>query len=77
MGGGKSSVVVLDELSPTLTTTHYGAPAVVYALDLQGGKGTANHMKNICPTLLSDSHGTPHAIVYDRDACVGGRRCLC
>ena len=23
-------------------------------------------MKNICPTILSDSHGTPHAV-----ACIG------
>lgn len=28
MGGGKSSVDVLENMSPTLTTTHYGAPVV-------------------------------------------------
>lgn len=28
--GGKSSVVVLDDLSPTLTTTHYGEPVICY-----------------------------------------------
>lgn len=30
MGGGKSSVVVEDDLSPTLTTTHYGEPVICY-----------------------------------------------
>lgn len=30
MGGGKSSCVILDNKSPTLTCTHYGEPAVVY-----------------------------------------------
>ena len=33
MGGGKSSCVVLDNQSPTLTCTHYGEPAVVYQKD--------------------------------------------
>ena len=32
-GGGKSSVDVREGKAPTLTTTHDGAPAVVYALD--------------------------------------------
>ena len=27
--GGKSKVNIYDEISPTLTTTHYGAPAVL------------------------------------------------
>lgn len=40
--------------------------AVCYGLDQQGGKGGANYLKNICPTILSDSHGTPHAV-----ACIG------
>lgn len=39
-------------------------PAVVYALDQQGGKGGANYSEDIMPTLCSDSHGTPHAVVY-------------
>ena len=38
---------------------------VVYALDQQGGKGSANYAENIMPTLCSDSHGTPHAVVYE------------
>lgn len=30
-GGGKSQCVILNDLSPTLTCTHYGEPAVAYA----------------------------------------------
>lgn len=30
MGGGKSSCVITKDLSPALTCTHYGEPAVVY-----------------------------------------------
>ena len=30
MGGGKSSCVVLQDIAPTLTTTHYGEPAIIY-----------------------------------------------
>ena len=37
---------------------------VVFAIDQQGGKGSANYSKNVVPTILSDSHGTPHAVAY-------------
>ena len=30
MGASKSKVIVLLETAPTLTTTHYGSPAVAY-----------------------------------------------
>ena len=36
--------------------------AVAYGIDQQGGKGSANYTVDIAPTLLSDSHGTPHAV---------------
>lgn len=29
-GGGKSSCVILKDISPTLACTHYGEPAVAY-----------------------------------------------
>ena len=29
-GGGKSSCVILENVSPTLTCTHYGEPVVCY-----------------------------------------------
>lgn len=33
MGGGKSQVLILNDCSPTLTTTHDGAPAVCYEVE--------------------------------------------
>ena len=42
-------------------------PAVVFALDQQGGKGGANYSENVMPTLCSDSHGTPHGVAYSID----------
>ena len=47
MGGGKSTVDIHIDRSPTLTTTHYGEPAVVY--DARGnGDGT------VVPTMTGD-----------------------
>lgn len=66
-GGGKSSANVSNGTAPTLTCTHGGEPAVVYALDQQGGKGSANFAEDVMPTICSDSHGTPHALVYALD----------
>ena len=43
---------------------HAHAPAIVYGLDQQGGKGQASYTENVSPTILSDSHGTPHAVAY-------------
>ncbi len=37
---------------------------VVYAIDQQGGKSGSNHAEDVMPTMCSDSHGTPHAVVY-------------
>lgn len=42
--------------------------ATVYCIDQQGGKGSANYEQDKSPTLLSDSHGTPHATVYSFDS---------
>ena len=41
-----------------------GPSAVCYGIDQQGGKGGANYTVNVAPTILSDSHGTPHAVCY-------------
>ena len=50
-GGGKSSVDVREDKSPTLTTTHHGAPAVAYCI----GNGQAHDAqrpdKELCKTL--------------------------
>lgn len=48
MGGGKSSCMIHDNQSPTLTCTHYGAPAVGYAMQAFGKykeSDTASAMK--------------------------------
>ncbi len=53
--------------------------AFCYGIDQQGGKGGANWLNEICPTILSDSHGTPHAVcyatVYDARGNGGGGIC--
>ena len=41
--------------------------AVVYGIDQQGGKGSANYTENVSPTILSESHGTPNAVAYGFD----------
>ena len=46
---------------PLVATNDY---AVCYAIDQQGGKGGANWLNEICPTILSNSHGMPHAVCY-------------
>ena len=33
-----------------------------YGIDQQGGKGAANFTEDVAPTVLSDSHGTPHGV---------------
>lgn len=44
MGGGKSSCVILENLSPTLTCTHYGEPVVCYeAADSVGVKSESRN----------------------------------
>ena len=64
------------ELAETPRAEPHGAfPMVAYGIDQQGGKGGANYQKDKTPPILSDSHGTPHAVAYsiqgntiDRDA---------
>lgn len=60
-----------ENVSPTPRVIESGSnqtPDVVYVLDQQGGKGGANYAKDVVPTICSDSHGTPHGIVYPRIA---------
>ena len=68
MSTGRNGVVVPH----TLTLLAGQKPAVVFALDQQGGKGGANYAENVMPTLCSDSHGTPHAVAYRADLAVTG-----
>ena len=54
-----------EEYTPPLTTDR--PHAVAYGIDQQGGKGGANYAEDVCPAVLSDSHGTPHAVAYGID----------
>ena len=47
MGGGKSSCVVDEDNSPTLTTTHYGEPAVCYGVDCYNQTATEEQAKTL------------------------------
>lgn len=37
-GGGKSSSLILIDESPTLTTTHYGEPVIIYGTNTEETK---------------------------------------
>lgn len=54
-----------DPCHPLAATAH--PPAVCYGIDQQGGKGGANYTEEVSPPILSDSHGTPHAIAYTQN----------
>ena len=66
-GGGKSSVNVSAEVSPTLCTTHYGEPAVAYGLDRasfnqgQNAKFDFSVTEEQQPTLVAKG---PGAVAY-------------
>ena len=49
-----------DPCHPLASNQH--PPAVCYGIDQQGGKGGANFTVDVAPPILSDSHGTPHAV---------------
>ena len=61
-GGGKSSVDVREDKSPTLTTTHDGAPAVCYSFNLYG--------EDKVGTLMArDFKGVGRVDTFDRVVC--------
>ena len=49
---------------PSFTLNSVEQHGVAYGIDQQGGKGGANYSENTSPPILSDSHGTPHAVAY-------------
>ena len=55
MGGGKSVVDVLEEKSPTLSTTHYGAPAVNVKQVMASQQGECPISEKVCPTITAKS----------------------
>ena len=54
-----------DPCHPLAATAH--PPMVAYGLDQQGGKGGANYSEEVSPPILSDSHGTPHAVAFTQN----------
>ena len=60
-------------LAPTLRSSI--TVDCVYAIDQQGGKGTANFAENLMPTICADSHGTPHGIVFSIEGNTVDRLC--
>lgn len=57
----------VQTLSSRMGTGGNNEPMVLqktYGIDQQGGKGNANYTEDVSPTLMSDSHGTPHAVAY-------------
>ena len=62
MGGGKSSVQTEEDKSTTLTTTHYGEPAVAYGYDPLGFHDTWPAFKDTGVTLKAE--GGENGVVY-------------
>lgn len=61
-GGGKGILIQHEHVGALSTLNNQSVLA--YGIDQQGGKGGANYTEDVCPPILSDSHGTPHAVAY-------------
>lgn len=61
-GGGKG-ILIQDEHVGSMTSQNVQS-VFAYGIDQQGGKGNANYTEDVAPTILSDSHGTPHGVAY-------------
>lgn len=56
-----------DGIWPALPANSSGGQnrsGVRYAIDQQGGKNNAGYAEDVMMTIMSDSHGTPHAVCY-------------
>ena len=61
-GGGKSAANILDNVSPTMTCTHGGEPAVAYGfIYKQGAKAGSVGAGEVAPTIKTDQ---PPAAAY-------------
>ena len=61
-GGGKGILIQRDHVGALSALSNQSVLA--YGIDQQGGKGGANYTEDVCTPILSDSHGTPHAVAY-------------
>lgn len=57
----------VSEDGAAYTIDRAGPQSVAIGIDQQGGKGGANTTEGVAPTVLSDSHGTPHGVAYECD----------
>ena len=55
-GGGKSQANVSEDMSPTLTCTHGGEPAVAYGIGIQSSQGIDKIGEDLSPTLINGSN---------------------
>lgn len=69
MGGGKSACDILEDKSPTLCTTHYGEPAVVFENHAQDGRfnGPLNVSQPISHTFGAGGNNVPLVVSFDRE----------
>ena len=73
MGGGKSSVAISEDIAPTLCTTHYGEPAVVYSavgfepgiLKRESGEQDSRVSEEVSPTLRANMGDNQTAVAYE------------
>lgn len=63
----------INEEGAGYTLTGVDRHGVAYGIDQQGGKGGANSTEGVAPTVLSDSHGTPHGVAYSGAVGGGGK----
>ena len=63
-GGGKGALIQENKSATLSTLQDQTLFQPVFGIDQQGGKCGANYSVDVPPPILSDSHGTPHAVAY-------------
>ena len=63
-GGGKGALIQENKSATLSTLQDQTLFQPVFVIDQQDGKGGANYSVDVPPPILSDSHGTPHAVAY-------------
>lgn len=64
---GKGALIQTDKTGTLSTVQDQYLFQPVFGIDQQGGKGGANFSMDVAPPMMSDSHGTPHAVCYTVD----------
>ena len=63
-GGGKGALIQENKSATLSTLQDQTLFQPVFVIDQQDGKGGANYSVDVPPPILSDIHGTPHAVAY-------------